>query len=215
MTAMVTAAFVGAAGSFISSKKASKAAGKAGDQAAAADAARLDFEREQWDEWQSTYGPIEDSLAAYYEQLTPSYRATQGLEAHEKEMNRARKNLDENLAQRGIATSGIAGQVQTELAVSSANERARIRAAAPLEVAKEKLGFLQVGLGMNPQQGTRDALTDQSTNADRTARETARNAGVASGAMIGSFTDLAQAGFTAWMNRGNQNTTPLPKPGAP
>ena len=202
--AVVGGAAIGFAGTLITSRSASSTAREAGDQASDAEQARLDFEREQWQEWQDTYGNVEDQLAAYYETLTPSFRATQGLEAHEKEMNRALKNLRENLDQRGIGISGIAGQVETEFAVSSAEERARIRASAPLEVAKEKLGFLQVGLGMNPNEGMRDALRSTSDTAQRTAQETARNAGAASGAVIGSFTDLAQVGFTAWMNRRNK-----------
>lgn len=204
--AIVGGAAIGVVGSMYASKQASKASDRATAAATDAEAARLGFEREQWDEWQATYGPIEDSLANYYNTLTPSFRATQGLEAHEKEMNRAMKNLNENLAQRGIATSGIAAQQQTDMSIASAEERARIRAAAPLEVAKEKLGFLQVGLGMNPQTGMRDALDSANRTAQSTASIAAQNAGIASGAMIGSFTDLAQAGFTAWMNR--NKTTP-------
>ncbi len=54
---------------------------------------------------------------------------------------------------------------------------------------------------MNPQQGMRDALDANQTRAWNVQNVTAQNAGLAQGAMIGSFTDLAQAGFTAWMNR--------------
>lgn len=206
--AAVAGAAIGVAGTVYASKKASSAAKKAGKAASNADAERLAFEREQWAEWQDTYGGIEDQLAAYYETLTPTYRITQGLEAHEKEMNRARTKISENLAQRGIATSGIAAQLTTEMEVASAEERARIRAAAPLEVAKEKLGFLQVGLGMNPQEGMRDALQSQANTARGIANATAVNAGQAQGAMISSITDLAQTAFTSWMNRGNTGGKP-------
>jgi hypothetical protein len=208
MTAMIAAAAIGVAGAVYTSNKASKSADRAAQVASNAEQARLDFEREQWDEWQTTYGGIEDSLAAYYETLTPTMRITQGLEAHEKEMNRARQMISENLAQRGISNSGIATQINTELAVSSAEERARIRAAAPLEVAKEKLGFLQVGLGMNPNAGMRDALAANASTAGGIASTAAQNAGAARGAMVSSFTDLAQAGMTAWMNRRNNPPTP-------
>lgn len=206
MTAMITAAAIGVAGSVYASNKSSKAAKKAGNQAADAEAARLDFEKQQWQEWQDTYGPVEDQLAAYYETLTPTFRITQGLEAHEKEMERAKTKINETLAQRGIATSGIAAQVGTEMAVASAEERARIRAAAPMEVAKEKLGFLQVGLGMNPDQGMRDALGAQALRTGQDARITAQNAGAASSAMIGSVTNFAQTAFSTWMNRNKTQT---------
>lgn len=203
--AAIGGALIGVAGTVYASKKASKSADQAAQVASEADQARLDFEREQWDEWQATYGGIEDSLAAYYETLTPTMRITQGLEAHEKEMDRAREQIRQSFAQRGISMSGIGQQVRTELAVASAEERARIRAAAPLEVAKEKLGFLQVGLGLNPQQGMRDALASASDRANRTMEMTARNAGKAQSAMIGSITDATQTIWNRWMNRDNDD----------
>lgn len=211
--AVVGGAAIGVVGSVIAGKQAKSAAKESAQIASDADAARLAFEREQYDEWQATYGDVEDSLAKYYETLTPSFRITQGLEAHEKEMERARTNLRETLDQRGIGTSGIAAQLETEMAVSSAEERARIRAAAPLEVAKEKLGFLQVGLGQNPNAGMQDALSDAQVTAQGNARTTAENAGIAAGATIGAFTNLAQATWTGWMNR--PPPVAPPKPGAP
>lgn len=210
MTAMITAAAIGVAGSAYMQHKSSKAAEKAGKQATEAQDERLDFEREQWQEWQDTYGPIEDSLANYYDTLTPTMRITQGLEAHEKEMDRAKTQVRATLDQRGIGTSGIAAQTETEMAVSSAEERARIRAAAPMEVAKEKLGFLSVGLGMNPQQGMRNALGDVANAAQQDARTTAANAGVATGALVGSVTNFAQTAFTTWMNRPQQPVSGVP-----
>ena len=208
--AVVGAAVIGVAGSAYSADKASGAANKASKRASDADAARLGFEREQYDEWQATYGPIEDSLAAYYNTLSPTIRATQGLEAFEKEKNIALTNMRENLAQRGIDMSGIAAEQELQIAVGSAEERARIRAEAPINVAKEKLGFLQVGLGQDPSEGMSGALTDAQRNAQRNELITARNAGQASGAVVDSFTDLAQAGFTAgmewWQNRPSTTT---------
>ena len=199
--ALVGAAAIGVAGTIYASNQAGKAAKKAGKKAGDADAERMAFAREQYDEWQATYGPVEDQLAAYYETLSPTLRTVQGLEAFEKEKNRALTNLNENLAQRGIATSGIAAQQNTEVAINSAGERARIRAAAPMEVAKEKLSFLQVGLGQNPNSGVTNALSTQQTNANNIANTTARNAGNASGAVASSVADLAGAGLNWWTNK--------------
>jgi len=201
MTAMIAAAAIGVGGSYLMSRKANKAAKKAGDQAADSDAAQLAFAQQQYDDWQATYGPIEDQLAKYYETLTPSFRITQGLEAHEKEMDRMRTNVRETLDQRGIGTSGIAGQAELEMGVSSAEERARIRAAAPMEVAREKLGFLNTGLGQNPNSSMDNALAAQSARYGQNEQIAGRNAGVATNALINSGTNLVQAGFNAWMNR--------------
>jgi len=197
----VGSAAIVTAGTIYSSNKASKSADKAAAAAAAADDKRLAFAREQYDEWQATYGPTEDNLAAYYNTLSPTLRTVQGLEAFEKEKNIALTNMRENLAQRGIATSGIAAQQETEVALASAGERARIRATAPMEVAKEQLGFLSVGLGLSPAAGVNDALSDAQRNANRIAEATAKNAGTARGAAVSALTDLAQEGWEAYRTR--------------
>lgn len=207
MTAMITAAVINVGGAYLTQKKASKSADRATQAASDAEAARLGFEREQWEEWQATYGPIEDQLANYYETLTPTFRVTQGLEAFEKERERSMKQLRETFAQRGISYSGVAAQVELQDKLTSAQERARIRANAPMEVAREKLGFLQVGLGQNPQAGMRDALASQENTTRNIAFMASQNAATASGNLITSFGDLAQAGFTAWMNRRNTTNT--------
>jgi hypothetical protein len=188
---MVWGAVIGAAAGLIGSKMSGDAAKDAGKAQAAADKERLDFEKEQYQEWQDTYGGIEDNLAAYYDQLTPTLRATQGLEAFEKEKDIALTGLRENLAQRGISTSGIAAQTETSVAVSSAAERARIRAAAPMETAKEKLGFLTVGLGQDAAGGVSGALQTQSANAASDARAAAGLAGKATGAAVKAGANLA------------------------
>lgn len=195
---IIGGAVIGLAGTYLSSKKSSKAARKAGQLSADADAARLEFERERYDEWQDTYGAIEDQLAAYYETLDPTLRTVQGLEQYEKEKDRAMKRMNENLAQRGISTSGIAAQGEMEFAVGSASERARIRAEAPISVAKEKLGFLQVGLGQDPSEGMRGALRDSQRDAAGIRDTTAANAGLATGALYDAGTNLAGALFDKW-----------------
>ena len=209
--AIVGGAAIGVAGSIYSANKASKAAKRAGKQAAAADQARMDFARERQDEWEATYGATEDHLANYYETLSPTLRTVQGLEAFEKEKDIALTNLRENLDQRGIGTSGIAAQQETDIALASAGERARIRAAAPMEVAKEQSSFLQIGLGQDKYGGMDAALNQQQTNANRDERITAQNSGLATGALVGSVTDLAQAGLTKYVNR----TQPVKAPANP
>jgi len=196
--ALVGAAAIGVAGSIYSSNKASGSAKEAGKRADAADARRLEFEQARFDEWQDTYGPTEDRLAAYYETLTPTLRITQGLEAFEKEKKIQMDNFNKSLAQRNIDRSGIAAQLDSSTAISSAAERARIRARAPLEVAKEQASFLSVGLQQNPDQGMRNALSGEQTRSAGLEQQTAVNAGRASGAVVSSLTNLAQVGLDAW-----------------
>ena len=184
-------AAVGVVGSAYGDSQASGAAKDASRASAAADKAQLDFEKEKYQEWQDTYGGLEDNLAEYYDGLTPTLRTVQGLESFNKERDLALTGLREQLAQRGIQRSGIAAQVETDVAIGSAEERARIRAAAPMEVAREKLSFLQVGLGQDPSGGISDAFRDQASNANSIANSAAASAGAARKNLIDSGTNLA------------------------
>ena len=176
----VAGGVVGAVGSLWGAKKSGDAAQDAAQFQYQASKEALDFEKQRYQEWQETYGPLEDNLSEYYKQLSPMLREVQGLEAYEKEKNVALTNLRENLAQRGLDTSGIAADVETSFAIESAAERARIRAEAPMETAREQLNFLQVGLGQNPANSVGAALQNRASDASATARDTARAASQAS-----------------------------------
>jgi hypothetical protein len=196
--ALVGAAAIGVAGTVYASNKASKAAKKAGKRADAADERRMAWEQEQRDEWDATYGATEDRLAAYYDKLTPTLRITQGLEAFEKEKGIAMKNVQEQMAQRNIDRSGMSAELDSDVAINSAEARAKIRADAPMQVAKEQAGFLSVGLGKDPEAGMRAAMGGEQTRSASLERQTARNAGEATGAVIDSVTNLAQVGLNKY-----------------
>lgn len=211
----VVVAGVGVAANLYMADQAGSAAKKAGKRASASEQKRLDFEQEQWNEWQDTYGPTEDRLAAYYEALTPTLRITQGLEAFEKEKERAMTNLRETFAQRNIDRSGMSAEIDRSVAIDSAEIRAKIRADAPMEVAKEQAGFLQIGLGQDPNAGVRGALTNETNTANRNELIAARNAGQATGALVDSITDFAQLGLDTWSDKRKAANPPDKTPTVP
>jgi hypothetical protein len=193
--AVVGGAAIGLAGTVYASNKASSAAKKAGKRADAADARRFAYEEERRAEWEETYGGVEDRLSAYYETLSPTLKIAQGLENFEKEKAVSMKNFSEGMAQRNVDRSGMVAQLENDVAIGSAEARAKIRAEAPMEVAKEQASFLQVGLNQNPDQGMRTALSGEQTRSASLERTTAANAGEATGAVIDAATVLAQAGL--------------------
>jgi hypothetical protein len=193
--AVVGGAAIGLAGTIYASNKASSSAKKAGKRADAADARRMAFEEKKLAEWEATYGGIEDKLSAYYETLSPTLRIAQGLENFEKEKAVSMKNFAETMAQRNINMSGMVAQVESDVAINSAEARAKIRAEAPMAVAQEQASFLSVGLTKNPDEGMRKALSGEQTRAGTLEEQTARNAGEATGAVVDSATQLAQAGL--------------------
>lgn len=209
--AAVGVAAVGLAGTVYSANKASSAAKKAGKRADRADERRMDFEREKMAEWEETYGGVEDRLSEYYETLSPTLRIAQGLENFEKEKKIAMDNYKESVAQRNIDTSGMVAETERSTAIDSAEARAKIRANAPMEVAKEQSGFLQIGLKQDPDKGMRGAMSGEQTRSASLERQTARNAGIATGAVVDSATDLAQAGLEKYADwRAANPTTKTP-----
>jgi len=125
--AATAVAAVGVGVQAYNAKKAGKAADRSAQMAYEAEQAQLEFEKQRHTEWKQTYGDIEQNLAQHYTNLSPTIRVVQGLEAFELEKDAALTELRENLAQRGLATSGLAAAVETDFAISSAEERARIR----------------------------------------------------------------------------------------
>ena len=175
MSGIITAATISTVGAGISANAASKAS----KRSARASGKQLAFEQEKYDDWQETYGPIEDNLAEYYNSLTPEYYEVQGLEAFEKEKAVSFQQLSENLAQRGITDSGVAAGAEQSFALESAQTRAQIRTAAPAQAAEEKLRFLRVGLGQNPGASLSQTLAQRSETSAIEAESAGRSAGKA------------------------------------
>lgn len=193
----MTWGFVALAGAAVGGAAiASSSASSARKSAARSEATQVAFAQEQYDDWQEVYGPIQTNLSTYYSSLSPEYYEVQGLEAFEKEQTRANTQLDETLAQRGITDSGIAAQIETEQALSSAETRAQIRTQAPAVAAEEKLRFLQVGLGQSPGAALSQTLAQRTASASERSLQSDIAAGQAAGSAV-TAVGTALAGYTA------------------
>lgn len=185
-----------------STYKASQSADKASRRASKDAAKSLAFEQQKYDEWQATYGSLEDNMAAYYNQLTPEFYATQGLEAFQKEQQVGLERIRTSLAQRGIEDSGIALALEHQTAQEGAETRARIRAEAPGMAMQEKQGFLSAGLGLQPGQSYSTALSNQANAAAQRANAAEQAAGQA---MQSTITTIGKATMD-YVNRPQQPT---------
>lgn len=181
MSGVITAVVVtAAAGAYVASESASDATDAAKESAAN----QLSFAEQQYQDWQETYGGIQDNLAQYYSSITPAAYEAQGLEQFEKERETATKRLDETLAQRGLTGSGVEIAAKSQQDLSAAETRAGIRFDAPRKAAADQMSFLQVGLGQDPSGDVSSVLASQS-NFDRQQQNIAdRNAGIAAGSFI-------------------------------
>lgn len=168
--AIAGAAVIGAGASYASASKASKSSAAATAQAAKSaglqyDASmnQLQFQIEQQQKWEGIFGPIQDNLKNYYEALSPDTLIASGFQNIEAQYAQSRQNLDTALAKRGITNSGatVAGLSQLEMAKMLG--KAEVQTNAPMQVAQQKLGFLNAGLGQQSglTQGISNAYSNQ------------------------------------------------------
>lgn len=107
----------------------------------------LEFQKKQYADWENIFGPIQQNLSSYYQNLNQDTITSLGIQNIEQEFSRSIQSLDENLAKRGMSNSGAMQQGFSDLEYQRAKGRAEIKIAAPGLVAKEQSGFL--GIGMN------------------------------------------------------------------
>lgn len=163
----VASAIVGSAAvSYVGGRKASKDADKRQDSADATAEERLEFDREQFDEdirrydesmelyildreryderydqIESIFGPIEQNLGDFYNNLTADVFEAAGLTAQAETFKVAKQHFTTKMTQRGI-TGGAIVQGAKEMEIENAKTKAGIRRDAPFQVADAKQSFL-------------------------------------------------------------------------
>lgn len=119
----------------------------------------LDFQREQYDEWKSIYGPLQEDLGTYYKNLTGDALADSIVSRYVTEVQiesqRVAQQNRVDLAQRGMSNSGLGASLQNQNLFQAGMAKADVRATAQQKaddiVEQKKLGFLGVGLGQGTQ----------------------------------------------------------------
>ena len=168
--AVVGTAAVGAYTSYSASKSASKQAEAAMQSADAASQLQylaskeqLEFAQQQYQDWQGIFGPVQQNLANYYNNMNADTVASLGLQNIEKEYARSTQLLDQALAKRGMTNSGATEAGLTQLEQTRMLGRAQVRTDAPNIVAQQQAGFLGLGLGQQSglQQGINNAYSNQ------------------------------------------------------
>ena len=181
----MSVAWVGAAVAAVGAVSSNVAANKARGDARARAKNALELEQNKLDDWNDVYGPVQDNLAEYYNNLTPEYYETIGIENFEQEQQTAMTRLDESLAQRGLdPASGISASLHAQSELEGAEGRAKIRRDAPRMVAEDKRSFLQIGLGQNPGSSLSQELVRQSNTANQRANMSEQEAGRATSTAI-------------------------------
>jgi len=203
--AVVGGALINAGVSAYTNKKDQKAADKAQDK-------EIAFAEEQQSDWEAVFGDTEQKLSDFYSNYTPDLIEAQGLEAFNTERDQVVNKLQTRLKQRGLGTSGITAQVDTNFAIETAKTRAQIRANAPMQAAKEQLGFLSVGMGNDPASNTQNAYGAASARtgaqANLSSRQTEQAFGQATNTGFNYLIDTLEKRAAKNSANTNANTTP-------
>lgn len=135
-------------------------AGAEKSQRAAADAARagvalsaeqIEFMKEQYNDWKAIFGDLQETLGDYFKSLEPDDVIAPKIQSINKELAKAKENIEVTLAQKGLDKSSISEKALTSLEVAGAQQRAIARATAEDEVRAKQMGFLGLGLGQGTQ----------------------------------------------------------------
>lgn len=192
----VGVAAVGVVGGVVASRNAASASDRASSRQAAAGQANLDFQMQQYTDWQDVYGPIQDNLSSFYQNLTSEGLIASGLQEYDIQHQQVNEDLKRTFAQRGIDT-GAQDLLNMQNDIQTAEFKAKLRNDAPQVVASAQQGFLDHNATNPGAAGVSAAQQNQSNAFGRQADQFAANAATA---YQGVNTAL-QGGINAYLQR--------------
>lgn len=106
---------------------------------------QLQLYKDELDNFQAVFGDVQQNLKNYYSGLSADSVAAKDIQNLELEFNRASTQLNQQLAQRGLSSSGAAAAANASLATNLATSRAEARSNAASKVASEQLNWYNLG----------------------------------------------------------------------
>jgi len=153
------------------------------------------FQRQQYNDWKNIYGDLQEDLGTYFKNLTGNKIAAEQVSSIQRESQAAQTQIDQALAQRGISGGGLEAQALQQNMLSSAMQKANVRASADQLANQQKAGFLGLGLGQGAQMlGVQAGVSNTG----------AGNAAGMSNTALGVGSQLSQANIKSNMNTLNQ-----------
>lgn len=105
---------------------------------------QLEFAQRRYRDFRRIFGPIEENLTEFFQELTPEFFESRGLSAFQTQFEAEQQKLEEFFVANEIET-GVRSSLQASMGLEAAKERARIEADAPIKVAEAKQSFLSLG----------------------------------------------------------------------
>jgi len=133
------------------SSKDRKESSRQSDRSYALTKDELDFQKAQYNDWKSIYGPLQEDLGTYFKNLTGDNLSAQHLQAIQEESQKSQQQIDTALSQRGLTGSGLEAKAFMQNNFGTAMEKAKARASSDQLANQEKMNFLGLGLGQGAQ----------------------------------------------------------------
>ena len=97
----------------------------------------LAFQRQQYEDWKSIYGPLQEDLGTYFKNLTGETLSQRDLVEIQKASQEAQEAMDKQLAQRGLAQSGLQAESIMRNQLQTSQLKANARATAEERAAQQ------------------------------------------------------------------------------
>jgi len=127
------------------------------------------------DEWEVTYGGLEDNLSEYYNNLDPAKYATQYKSNLNENIDTQMNQMNDELASSGLMSAGMRAQSEKEAAFAKATGGAQADLMAEDKVMGMKTDFLN--RGENRKAMYDNALTGVSTDSSSSSSSSSSNFG--------------------------------------
>jgi len=136
------------------------------------------------DNWEATFGGIQDNLADYYQNLDPNKYATQAKSDYMANMDKQMKQFNDTMASSGLQSAGMKQQAAQEASFATAQGNAAIDLGAEDKVRGMQQGFVNSG----------EAQRSQATNfMDSAMGRQGQYASIGGNAMMNANTGIANA----------------------
>lgn len=161
--AVVGGAVIGGVASNSASKRASSDAANATAAQAASASNELEFAKAQQARWDEVFGPTQDILSDYYNNLDPDTVAAKNVQNIQQGYQEYQKQIDTTLGQRGLEQSGLSAEITNQALYTNEMQKAQAISNAPQQVAEQQTNFLSLGMGIAPslQSGVQSAYGAQ------------------------------------------------------
>ena len=181
-----------AGGSIASAFIGSSSASKSQDKATKVARDQLNFAIKRYEDWENTWGSLEDSLAEFARSYTGAHAQALGLRAVEDTFKQTNIQLKEFNAQRGLSTSGLGAHQSYQLQLGRATERAKAISDAPLQAAKVRADLFS--LGQQREGGLLTNRANAAANYSNSLTAGAERSANVGGAISGALTNFLTEG---------------------